>query len=141
ESQQIWAHAPTKHDNVSIWVSHGGPKNRLDRIPDYPDLEGCRVQAEKIAKARPMLCVFGHFHTSYGIERAQYGNDDDSDSFEPVKVQNITKQAGFSGVYDFSHSSPEGELRKGVETVFVNAAWFTGHGKAKLLPDRNRPAV
>src|SRR5690606_18774060 len=44
ESQQIWAHAPTKHDNVSIWVSHGGPKNRLDRIPDYPDLEGCRVQ-------------------------------------------------------------------------------------------------
>jgi hypothetical protein len=120
-------------------VSHGGPKNRLDRIPTYPNLEGCRVQAESIAQARPMLCVFGHFHTSYGIERAEYG-DDESSSLEPIKVENLTKK-GFSGVYDFSHRSSEGELKKGAETVFVNAAWFTGHGKAKLLPDRNRPVV
>ncbi|RPA75853.1 hypothetical protein BJ508DRAFT_214124 [Ascobolus immersus RN42] len=141
QSHQIWAHAPKKEDNVGIWVSHGGPKNRLDKIPTYPNLEGCYVQAEKISKARPMLCVFGHFHTSYGIERAQFGDEESSDgSFDPVKVENITKK-DFSGAYDFSHNSPEGELKKGKETVFVNAAWFTGHGEAKLLPDRNRPVV
>jgi hypothetical protein len=52
------------------------PKGRLDQIP-IPGLMGCEVQRQKVAAVKPLICVFGHFHVSYGVERVVWGNGAD----------------------------------------------------------------
>ena len=60
---------------VDIWLMHSPPFGRLDRVP-VAGLTGCSVQAEKIAAARPRLCVFGHYHYSWGVERVHWPQQD-----------------------------------------------------------------
>ena len=134
ESEIPWRSAPTKADGVNIWVLHGGPKGHLDAIP-LPRLEGCTVAARKIAQARPQLCVFGHFHVSYGVKRVKFQDD----SEEVTTTEIITKNSSVPNIYDFSRNGSGGGLKAGTETVFVNAAWMTGLG-AKTTA-RNRAVV
>jgi len=123
-SAECWASAPRKDDDVPIWIMHGGPKGRLDKI-HLPGLEGCPVELEKILQARPKLVVFGHYHMSYGVERVRFDDND-----EILEVQTLGNP---EAKYDFS------DLEKGKETVFVNVAWMTG--KKREVPERNKPVV
>jgi hypothetical protein len=114
---------------------HGPPKDRLDSIP-IPGLQGCVVQARKIAAARPLLCVFGHYHVSNGVERVTWGNGTDG----VAAARNITKEKGErSAEYDFSRGGVDGTLKAGEETIFVNAAWMTG--RKREVEERNLPVV
>jgi hypothetical protein len=110
---------------------HSPPKGHLDFI-DIPPLTGCAVQARKISEAKPMLCVFGHYHSSWGVERGYW------------QEGSHLGQNGLMKKSDDVSASGQGlgqtiEAPKHGETVFVNAAWMTMQ-KTKVQR-RNPPFV
>ena len=135
ESQTSWNSAPGRDDGVNIWVMHGPPKDRLDWAGSNKEpLQGCVAQAQKIAESKPLLCVFGHFHASYGVELVTW--KENADEVEDVKV--LTKVEEESK-YDFSGDGQHAELQAGKQTLFVNAAWMTG--RKDQVPERNSPVT
>jgi hypothetical protein len=79
------------------------------------------------------MCVFGHYHVSYGVERVVWrdgavGEDDDG-----VAESEILTDEKDDGFYDFT------SLKPGKESVFVNAAWMTGD--KRMTEKRNKPVV
>ena len=120
-----------------MWLSHGAPKGRLDQI-SIPGLMGCEAQWQKVATAMPLVCVFGHYHVSYGVERVvwrdgdQAKTDDEVGMSEVMKSEIVTDMEG-DGYYDLT------SLRAGKESVFINAAWMTG--EKRMTERRNKPIV
>ena len=111
---------------------HSPPKGRLDFIP-LPPLTGCAVQAQKIAEARPLLCFFGHYHYSWGVERVQWRGDG-NEVDEAEKLQFEERQE-----FDFSTGGVDQAIKRGKETVFVNAGWMTM--EKRKVKRRNPPFV
>jgi hypothetical protein len=56
--------------STDILVTHTPPKFHLDWYHDSP--EGCPFLLQELWKVRPLLHVFGHVHTSYGLERVHW---------------------------------------------------------------------
>jgi hypothetical protein len=128
-----WASAPeTSRGPLELWLSHGAPKGRLDQI-HIPGLMGCEAQRRKVAAARPLVCVFGHYHCSYGVEKVIWRDGADAHDGDGVKESQMLTDENAEGPYDFTN------LKPGKETVFINAAWMTMEkGKVKK---RNKPIV
>ncbi|KAK6539162.1 hypothetical protein TWF694_009406 [Orbilia ellipsospora] len=142
-STEAWNGAPTRNDKTHIWVMHSPPKGRLDSINKvYRDmgLIGCEVQAIKIAAARPLLCVFGHYHFSWGVERVRWQKD--SDQIEESEILSMSSERRLeeerTEPESLSEFSFEG-LEFGRDTIFVNAAWKTMK-KGEGMP-KNKPIV
>jgi hypothetical protein len=128
-----WTTAPQSSKSLDIWVTHGPPKDRLDAI-NIPGLIGCEVLARAIAKARPLLCVFGHYHYSWGIERVRWQSNRD----EVAEAHSLLKSE-MPNEYDFTNSGFLGPIQPHKETLFVNAAWMTMEKTA--IVHRNPPFV
>jgi hypothetical protein len=94
---------------------------------------GCEVQRQKVAAVKPLICVFGHFHVSYGVERVVWRNGAVGEADDGIAKATIVTDDGVDGVYDFT------DLKAGEESVFINAAWMTG--EKRLTEKRNRPVV
>ncbi|GAB1319688.1 Putative rhamnogalacturonate lyase C [Madurella fahalii] len=120
QATDAWEGAPTT-SSVPVWVTHGPPLGRLDWIPIRP-LTGCAVQARAIARARPVLTVFGHYHISHGVELVTWGDESAAPDDSIVKVETLVKD-GAPAHLDFT--SPELRFERGRKTIFVNAAWMT----------------
>jgi hypothetical protein len=133
ESIQAWTTAPQSSEQLAIWVTHSPPKDRLDAI-NVPPLIGCTVLAKAIAKARPLLCVFGHYHYSWGLERVLWHSDRD----EVAEAQELSKLEEKTS-FDFSRDGSDGPIIQGEQTIFVNAAWMTMQKRA--IQKRNTPFV
>ncbi|KAK3385623.1 Metallo-dependent phosphatase-like protein [Podospora didyma] len=119
EATAAWEGAPAT-SSVPIWVNHGPPLGRLDWIP-IPPLTGCAVQAQAIARARPVLTVFGHYHISHGVEVVTW-DEAGPDGKATEKVETLVKD-GAPAHLDFT--TPELRFERGEKTIFVNAAWMT----------------
>ncbi|KAK4938869.1 hypothetical protein LTR10_020775 [Elasticomyces elasticus] len=119
-AQHAWKEAPTYKEGVEIWVMHSPPKGHLDDIP-VPPLTGCEVQSRKITESRPVLCVFGHYHSSWGIERVRWRTN--QCGVEQTGAQVLPAHEG--QIFDFSGRSRDVAIGRGEETIFVNAAWMT----------------
>ena len=107
---------PESSQSFDIRVTYSPYKNRLDAI-NIPGLTGCEGLARVIAKAGPLLCVFGHYHYSWGIEKVpwQEGHPELDDLPKAEEQQE----------FDFSGNGPLGSIAPGKETIFVNVAWMT----------------
>lgn len=79
-----------------------------------------------------MLCVFGHYHCSRGIERVRWR--DDSDEIDQAQRLQCEDRQEF----DFSEND-NGPLEARKETVFVNAGWMTM--EKRKVEKRNPPFV
>ena len=85
EASEAWASAPEKSRGpLELWLSHGAPKGRLDQI-HLPKLMGCEVQRMKVTTARPLVCVFGHYHCSYGVEKVVWQDRGNPSQGDQVK--------------------------------------------------------
>ena len=60
-SVKAWTTAPNTSEAFDIWVMYSPPRHRLDAI-NVPGLTGCVEHVRVIAKARPLMCVFGNYH-------------------------------------------------------------------------------
>ena len=132
-AKQAWQDAPDLAAGSPIWVMHGPPKDRLDWI-DLDRLEGCVAQARAIAASRPLLCVFGHYHVSNGVERVEWSAD-----CGDIATSKVLARPTCAPEYNFSGEGREPPLHPGRDTVFVNAAWMTG--RKREVADRNDPAI
>jgi hypothetical protein len=136
EAVEVWKSAPppgTGSAPVEVWLTHGPPKGHLDRLePKWAHLRGCEEQGKKVNAAKPMICVFGHYHFSYGVEKVTWKEDVAGDGDEIVESTVLTDTTPHK-VYDFSG------LQKGRETVFINAAWMTD--EKRRTEKRNPPIV
>jgi len=112
---------------------HSPPRHRLDAV-HVPVLTGCVEQARVISHVRPLLCVFGHYHLSWGAERVQWNVENDE-----VKEAVLLSKGPGVHEFDFSGSGPIDPLIHKQETLFVNAAWMTAKGG--LVSERNLPFV
>ncbi|ORY01422.1 Metallo-dependent phosphatase-like protein [Clohesyomyces aquaticus] len=147
ESVAAWAQAPNRQDGINIWVMHSPPINRLDAINVPGGLTGCIAQYKRIAAARPLLCVFGHYHFSWGAERVRWKNDHDHEVSttdiltlseerkreQSLKLPETRFHLSFASITDNSLPS----LEVGKETLFVNASWMTM--KKRKVEERNFP--
>ncbi|OQU98472.1 hypothetical protein CLAIMM_04257 [Cladophialophora immunda] len=142
-SIEAWNSSPDRGRAVNLWVMHSPPKDRLDAI-NIPGLSGCAAELGKIAGARPMLCVFGHYHFSWGVERVRWNDENGVAEAELFAMSKERRQASGDRerheehtVFDFSGQGVLAPLDEGEETVFVNAAWMTM--KKRAVTDRNPP--
>jgi Icc-related predicted phosphoesterase len=130
ESIQAWITAPTRSAGIPIWVTHVPPLERLD-ASSVKGLKGCAVLLEKVAAARPLLSVVGHYHFSHGIERVSWKDDGSVAEAEMLVMGEERRRAGGGGParvneeYDFTGNGSMRALERGKETVFLNAAWMT----------------
>jgi len=130
KATEAWLSAPGSEDKVDIWVMQSPPKGRLDAI-NVPLLVGYAVQIEKIAKARPLLCVFGHYHFSWRAERVRWTCEGSEDMEVQVLAKSQEQEKGeaeearLDSDFEFSGLGNEAEIEHWKETVFVNAAWMT----------------
>lgn len=146
EAEEAWESAPEMADAIPIWVMHGPPLKILDDA-DVDGFKGCAVQARKIAEAKPMLCVFGHFHYSHGVEIVRWNEQADNIGETEVlswsherkrkeDLQSIPTRKSF----DFSSiGGKDGSITRNVETLFVNAAWMTS--RKTNVEARNMPIL
>jgi len=133
EATAAWTSAPNvSRGPLEVWLSHGAPKGRLDKI-DIPGLMGCEAQWRKVAAAMPLVCVFGHYHVSYGVERIVWPDLGVAKPDDEVVKSEILTDMNCDGYYDLTN------LRPGKESAFINAAWMTG--KKRNTQERNRPIV
>lgn len=148
ESVAAWSRAPARQEGVNLWIMHSPPVDRLDAINVPGGLIGCVAQYERIAAARPLLCVFGHYHFSWGVERVRWEEDNNrvaganllTLSEERKGEQNLGGPPTKS-TFSFTGSKPGSlpPLEVGKETLFVNAAWMTM--KKRTVEKRNLPIV
>lgn len=146
QAAAAWAEAPTHPDAAPVWVTHGPPQGRLDWIP-LPPLRGCAEQARCVARARPVLAVFGHYHISHGVELVSWREGREGAEEEGAGRGDATP-AMLDGVevlvrdgkpchLDFTKS--ENIFRRGEKTIFVNAAWMTL--EKRKVEERYQPIV
>lgn len=69
-------------DDTDILITHGPPKGHLD------DNVGCKYLLAEIWRRKPMLHVFGHVHSGYGVERAHF------DKLQKVYEHTVTAGGG-----------------------------------------------
>jgi hypothetical protein len=138
DAESSWKTAPDAKDGVQIWVTHGGPLDRLDKVKGS-DMTGCPVQARKVAESKPLLCVYGHFHYSWGVEVVKWREQE----MEELELLTMSEEQrinlGLSGPrdFDFSGSGDYEKAEPGKKTIFVNAAWMTN--EKRQVKDRNLP--
>jgi len=142
-AEGAWETAPGADDGVQIWVTHGPPRHRLDNA-NVPGFIGCPVQARKVAESKPLLCVFGHFHYNWGVERVRWNGEEFGETEVLTFSEEKKRMEGLNGpltprnAFDFSGSVEElGKAEQGKETIFVNAAWMTT--RKRQIEERNRP--
>lgn len=65
EIKQHWDLIP---NNVDILITHGPPKNVLDKTIYSQENVGCEDLLDKVNQVRPKIHVFGHIHEGYGVK-------------------------------------------------------------------------
>lgn len=151
-----------KHDwqigrDIDIAITHGPPNGILDRTHENKRA-GCPELFAAIAIARPLMHCFGHIHESWGAkqitwrgtkasETPSHFTDIDDDNSELIESLAILRPGKFDSADDkttkqqkllelgkngYCETTPE--LRKGMQTLFVNAAVEGGFAETQRLP-------
>jgi Icc-related predicted phosphoesterase len=63
--KKVWDLIP---DNTDILITHNPPYMILDKIHSGKNI-GCNELAKKILEIKPKLCIFGHVHDGYGVQK------------------------------------------------------------------------
>ena len=133
---------------VDIVITHGPPKGVLDRT-DSKQRGGSEQLFAAVAKSQPQLHCFGHIHEGWGAHLVAWRDSENPSYFSSIDNEQSTlierlsslRPGGFdtselaaykeqklrrytsSGYCEASLvQGPYGPLRKGKETLFVNAA-------------------
>ena len=147
DSTAAWSSAPCSlSEAVKIWVVHSPPLHRLDAV-NVAGLTGCAVEAERVGRARPALCVFGHYHYSWGAERVRWMES--GNGIEAANVLTLSgerkREEGLNALetktmFNFSGEDDSDQMIEvGRETLFINSAWMTM--KKSQSAERNQPIV
>ncbi|KAL4798051.1 ribosomal protein S8e-domain-containing protein [Aspergillus venezuelensis] len=136
------------HPGVDICLTHGPPMGVLDQVVPSGECVGCEHLFRAVRRARPALHVFGHIHEGYGAKRVEW---EETRSQSQLQWQSASLSSsprtgpefgtGIKRIEDVPRdredvmvergayvdlTSDSGRpLRRGEETVFVNASVVT----------------
>ncbi|KAL4995925.1 Metallo-dependent phosphatase-like protein [Aspergillus recurvatus] len=125
------------YPGVDILLTHGPPKGILDQVVGSSESVGCEHLYHAVRRARPALHVFGHIHEGYGARRVEWESSgpDSNAALESGARAGVKRIEEVSwdrenvmdnrGAYVDLTSSSGRPLRRGEETVFVNASVVT----------------
>ncbi|KAL4778948.1 Metallo-dependent phosphatase-like protein [Aspergillus varians] len=124
------------YPGVDILLTHGPPHGILDQVVGSRQSVGCEHLYRAVRRARPALHVFGHIHEGYGAQRVEWetsGSDSASTSISSGARIKRVEEAPWDwedvmekrGAYVDVSSSSGRALRRGEETLFVNASVVT----------------
>ncbi|ROW00777.1 hypothetical protein VMCG_06526 [Cytospora schulzeri] len=151
------------NQDVDVVITHGPPRGILDPDPFGTKYRGCEDLLNSIARARPRLHCFGHNHGGWGAALVDWKYETDGEHHETkdlmiyhenelLSLKNINpmvyatnssgkengdrrrKELAKTRCVPTSHCA--GDIffvRKGKQTLFVNAAWskVTKHDKGQ----------
>ncbi|KAL4941517.1 Metallo-dependent phosphatase-like protein [Aspergillus oleicola] len=133
------------YPGVDICLTHGPPMGILDQVVGSGESVGCEHLFRAVRRARPALHVFGHIHEGYGARRVEWKSEKEAQSQSSLLTSGSGTGPGFGtdiksiedvpwdredvmderGAYvDLTKDSGR-PLRRGEETVFVNASVVT----------------
>jgi len=69
EIKKHWDKTPS---NTHVWVTHGPPYLKGDRVLRGGEHVGCYDLLKKIEEIKPILHVSGHIHEGYGLNRNEH---------------------------------------------------------------------
>ncbi|KAL2821342.1 40S ribosomal protein S8e [Aspergillus cavernicola] len=129
------------YPGVDILLTHGPPHGILDQVVGSGESVGCEHLYRAVARARPALHVFGHIHEGYGGRRVgwdidsgpQAGTGSETKKIEEVVLDEEKVMEEGRAYVDLSSGS-ERPLRRGEETLFVNASVVTVEYQALNAP-------
>ena len=137
---------------VDILMSHGPPYGMMDET-HRGEIAGCPHLLRAITRARPLITCFGHIHEGWGAERIRWFSDIDRVVSTPCSVEDWTQRGwpaaaatqtkveldmenvtkAHCAYLDLS-SAGSSELRRGKETMFINAAIMNARFKPVNAP-------
>ncbi|KAL5052276.1 hypothetical protein BDW71DRAFT_8233 [Aspergillus fruticulosus] len=134
------------HPGIDILLTHGPPKGILDQVVGNGESVGCEHLYHAVRRARPALHVFGHIHEGYGARRVEWeasgsnsdlalgsGTGSGVKRIEEVSWDREDVMDNRSAYVDLTSNSGR-PLRRGEETVFVNASIVTVEYKGLNAP-------
>ncbi|KAL4928601.1 metallophosphatase domain-containing protein [Aspergillus undulatus] len=135
------------YPGVDICLTHGPPYGILDQVVGSGESVGCEHLYRAVRRARPALHVFGHIHEGYGVRRVEWDTQPQSQSkltstFGPGNGVKKVDEVPWDredvmderGAYIDLTSGSGRPLRRGEETVFVNASVVTVEYKGLNAP-------
>jgi hypothetical protein len=151
-----------KHDwrigkDIDSAITHGPPNGILDRTHSNKRA-GCPELFAAIATSRPLMHCFGHIHEAWGAKKVTWRSnqasetpshftDIDNDNSELIESLATLRPGKFDSAEDkatkqqkllelgkkgYCETTPE--LRKGIQTLFVNAAIEGAFAETQRLP-------
>ncbi|KAL4907278.1 hypothetical protein BDW74DRAFT_122729 [Aspergillus multicolor] len=136
------------YPGVDIVLTHGPPRGILDQVVGSGESVGCEHLYRAVRRAKPALHVFGHIHEGYGARRVEWtASDLDQSSESDLRDSSLPGVEQIEEVpwdredvmeervaYVDLTSGSERPLRRGEETVFVNASVVTVEYKGLNAP-------
>ncbi|KAL4806844.1 Metallo-dependent phosphatase-like protein [Aspergillus unguis] len=115
------------YPGVDICLTHGPPFGVLDQVVGSGASVGCEHLYRAVKRARPALHVFGHIHEGYGARRVEWDASASASGMKTIEEipwdrEDVMDERG--AYVDLSSDSGK-PLRRGEETVFVNASVVT----------------
>jgi hypothetical protein len=101
--------------DTDIVITHGPPYGILDSTPEYPGPSGDRELRQAILRVKPVLHVFGHAHSGYGVVQtkntcfvnAALFDLDGSANKRPIVLE-VSRFKAHEGAAPSSEASPKG---------------------------------
>ncbi|KAL5339058.1 Metallo-dependent phosphatase-like protein [Aspergillus crustosus] len=135
------------YPGVDILLTHGPPYGILDQVVGSGESVGCEHLYRAVERARPAVHVFGHIHEGYGARRVEWETSSSTSAplapqtgaaagiktVEEIHLDRETAMEERSAYVDLTSSS-ERSLRRGEETLFVNASVVNAEYKGLNAP-------
>ncbi|KAG9843632.1 metallophosphoesterase domain-containing protein, partial [Aureobasidium melanogenum] len=142
--------------DVDVVVTHSPPKGVLDFNTNTRRRAGCEMLFSAIVKARPLMHCFGHIHEAWGAKKVTWRQEEPSyithmtavdgqrsevmqslaklkgERAEAKEDEYITQKLKEMEARGYCYAAPE--LRKGEQTLFVNASIEGPESEAQQLP-------
>ncbi|KAI5238780.1 Metallo-dependent phosphatase [Aureobasidium subglaciale] len=150
---QVW----NIEEGTDIVITHSPPKGVLDLSRTIKSRAGCSMLFAAVAKARPLMHCFGHVHEAWGAKSVTWRGDQASslpthlteiDGNKSEVLQSLAKLRGerldaqenpqlkqaLDDVEDRGYCFAEPRLRRGKQTLFVNAAIQGAETQKQQMP-------
>ena len=105
------------HPAIDIMLTHGPPKNILDKTDFGEEHVGCPHLRRAVERCKPRVHCFGHIHEGWGAERMFWAT-----SKVEKKVPRAEEMFEQKAAYINISSDGNQSLKWGEETLFVNAS-------------------
>lgn len=105
------------HPAIDIMLTHGPPKNILDKTAFGEGNVGCPHLRRAVGRCKPRVHCFGHIHEGWGAERMSWATNV-AQKKVPTEDLTFDQRAAYINISEDGNEP----LKWGEETLFINAS-------------------